>query len=198
MSRKLIAIAVAALLGIVAIWYVALWSPQGAKLKQAQASAATARQKEGGLQAHVASLQLQRTQVPALEAQIAHLSQAIPANASIDKVIDDVNAVVLSSGVTLSSLSPSTAATVAGAASSAAAPSGAIPMTLTVSVSGTYFQLVDFINKLNAMPRLAVVDGFSLSTPDQSGKITTSVVARVFMAPPVASSTTATTTAGAH
>jgi Tfp pilus assembly protein PilO len=198
MSRKVIAIAVAALVAIGGIWYVALWAPQGTSLKKANASATSAEQKESTLKAQVAALQLQRAQLPVLQAQMAQLSQAVPAVAGIDKVIDNVTAVALASGVTLSSLSPPAL----GATAAGAAASGVIPMSMTVTVSGTYFQIVDFINKLNSMPRLAVVDGFNLATPDKtSGKISTTISARVFLAPPAAAApakTTTTTTGGTH
>jgi Tfp pilus assembly protein PilO len=199
MSRKVILIAMVALFGIAAIWYVGLWAPQGASLRKAQASATSAEQKESTLKAQVATLQRQRAGLPALQAQLDQLNQAVPAAVGIDKVIDNVNAVALASGVTLSSLTPPLlAATAAGAAS----VSSAVSMTVTVAVSGTYFQLVDFINKLNSMPRLAVVDSFSLGTPDKAtGKIATSISARVFVAPAPAvapAKTTTTTTGGTH
>jgi len=123
----------------------------------------------------------------------------VPADAGIDKVIDDVNAVALGSGVTLASFTPPIAVT--GAAANVDRASGATPMTMGVSLSGTYFQLIDFINKLGTMPRLAVVDSFSLGSPDKSGKITTSISARVFVSPAssvVPAAPTITTTTSAH
>ena len=43
-------------------------------------------------------------------------------------------------------------------------------------------------------PRLAVVDGFNLGAPDKTtGKIQTTISARVFVVPPAAPATTTTT-----
>ncbi len=189
MNRKMIMIAGAALVGIIAVWYLVLWSPQGASLTQARAGETAAVQKEASLKSQVAALQRQRALLPALQAKLATVNEAIPTTPDIDKVIDDVNAVVLSSGVSITSLTPPQAGATTGA------------LTLTIAVGGTYFQLVDFINKLNAMPRLAVVDGFGLGTPDKAtGVIGTSITARVFVgaAAPATTKTTATTIAGAH
>jgi Tfp pilus assembly protein PilO len=189
MSRKRLAVAAAAFFVVLAIWYVALWSPQGASLQKAKLSATATLQKEVTLKAQVASLQKQRSQVPAFRAQLAQLNQSLPANAEVDKVIDDVNAVVLKSGVTLSSLT-----TPIAVGKVAIGGTGAIPLNMTMSVSGTYSQLIEFINQINAMPRLTVVDSFGLTEPDKSGKILTTITARVFMTPPAAASTTPTTT----
>ena len=194
MSRKVIAIMIAAVLAISAVWYVVMWSPQGASLKKAQASAASAQTKESSLKAQVAALQKQRAQLPVLNAQIAALKQAIPATANIDQVIDQVNAVTRDVGVTLVAFSPP--AIPAAAVPGTPTVVGAVPMSLSVSVTGTYFQLIKLINELNAMPRLAVVDGFSLGTPDKSGNISTTITARVFLQPAAATPATTTTTTG--
>lgn len=191
MSRKAMMIAGAALIAIVAVWYVGLWSPQSKSLHTAKASEASAVDKESSLKTQVAVLQRQRAQLPALRAQLAQLNQLVPSIPGIDKVIDDVNAVALSSGVAMSSLTPPVMP-VTAAVTPGATP-GLVPMSMSMSVSGTYFQLVDFITKLGAMPRLAVVDGFTFGAPDKSGKIMTSITARVFASPPAAPVTAART-----
>jgi Tfp pilus assembly protein PilO len=196
MSRRVIALAVAASVGLLAVWYLILWSPQSGSLKQARADVSIAAAKEQDLKGQVATLQKGRLLLPAKQAQLATLARAIPATPDIDKLIDDVNTAALLSGVQLQTLSPSPP-TVTGAGASG----GATPMPLLMTVTGTYFQVKDFVNQLTSMPRLAIIDGISFGTPDKTGKMASSVSAHVFVTGPAAApsstgTTTATTTKG--
>jgi Tfp pilus assembly protein PilO len=187
MNRRIAVISLAAMLGLTAIWYVLLWSPQSASLKHSRANAATAVQQEQTLRGQLAALILKRAKLPAAQAQLATLARAVPKTAEVDKLIDDVNGLAKSSGVFLDSLSQAQPAITGGAGS----------MNVTLSVNGSYPQLVDFINRFTTMARLAVIDGVSFTAPDKDAKMSLSLTGRVFLvAPPAAvvpGATTATT-----
>jgi Tfp pilus assembly protein PilO len=196
MSRRVISLAVAASVGLLAVWYLILWSPQSSSLRQARADVAAASAKEQDLKAQVSALQKGRLLLPTKQQQLVALARAVPATPDIDRLIDDVNSAALASGVALQSLSPSPPAVTASGAAA-----GPTPMTVTMGISGTYFQVKDFVNQLTKMPRLTVVDGISFSAPDKSGKMSSSISAHVFVAAPATApssptSTTATTTKG--
>ncbi|MEA3020026.1 MAG: Pilus assembly protein PilO, partial [Actinomycetota bacterium] len=59
-------------------------------------------------------------------------------------------------------------------------------------VSGGYFEVLDYLDRLNALPRIVVVDSLGLTTGDAGKTITVSVTARMFSmtAPQVAPTTT--------
>jgi Tfp pilus assembly protein PilO len=73
---------------------------------------------------------------------------------------------------------------------------------LQLSISGGYFQVVDFVNRLNGLSRLVVIDSLNLSTSGQATPgatgLNVAITGRMFVrtAAPVAGST-ATTTPGA-
>jgi Tfp pilus assembly protein PilO len=218
MNRRVIAIGTAATFGLLAVWYLLLWSPQSASLKVARISASTALQNEASLKTQVAALQKQRIHLPALQAQLVQQQLAIPATPLIDKFLDQLNAAAIGSGVSVLSFSPTapvvaaratavtTPTTVAGAAkvtatttpAVAVAASPATSIGLTLSVSGSYPQLVDFINRLTRLPRLTIVDGIIFAAPSDKAKpMSASITARVFE-DPLAVTTTTTTTVGGH
>ena len=100
--------------------------------------------------------------------------------------------------------------TAASTTSTVAAPPAAptlFQVPLTLEVSGSYFELEQFINKLEGLKRSFLVTGFSLApatdsssstgTTDDSGPapddLTLSLQGRVFLSPPVSATATPTT-----
>jgi Tfp pilus assembly protein PilO len=70
---------------------------------------------------------------------------------------------------------------------------------LTLAVSGSYAQLVDFINRLTSLPRLTIVDGVNFTAPAEKNKpMTASISAHIYEDPPAANAPKTTTTVGAH
>jgi hypothetical protein len=73
-------------------------------------------------------------------------------------------------------------------------------ITMTLQIQGGYFQVMDFLNRLDAMPRIVVVDGLNLNS-DAQGRLSSTVTARMFtqpaaVAPPPGQATTTTAPTG--
>jgi type IV pilus assembly protein PilO len=171
MNRKVIGIAGAAILGMVASWYVMLFSPQGATLSAANSRLESARERQTELRAQLRALQTAKTTPSTIQAQINALKQAIPNTPDLAGFIDAANGAANASGVDFLSLAPSLPS---------AGKAGVTELKLSLAVKGTYFQLVDFVNRLNGIPRLVVVDGLNL-TGDKSGALSAQINARMFM-----------------
>ena len=161
-------IAAGAVLLLVLVWYVALWSPEGSHLKAAQ-------QRLSEAQAQVASAQEQllllRAEQPKLKAEkkvLADLVTALPNGPSLDQLLRTVQQAAVASGVDLTSLStpqPSGWAAQAGAAaSSSAGPAGAQFIAMSANVGGTAADVLQFVKALDSQPRIYVVTSFSLGT----------------------------------
>jgi type IV pilus assembly protein PilO len=172
MNRKVIGIAGAGILGMIAIWYVMLFSPQGSALSAAHARLDTAHQRQTELRAQLRALQTAKTAPSTIQAQIDALKQAIPNTPDLAGFIDATNSAAAASGIQFLSLAPSQPAASKGAAIS--------ELRLSMAVKGTYFQVVDFVNRLDSMPRLVVVDGLNL-TGDKGGAVSAQINARMFM-----------------
>lgn len=68
---------------------------------------------------------------------------------------------------------------------------------LTVKVTGSYFELEQFVNRLEGLKRSFLVTGFTIGEADSEqatpGDITIELKGRVFLSPPVSAATTTTT-----
>jgi Tfp pilus assembly protein PilO len=90
-----------------------------------------------------------------------------------------------------------------GAATGAAVPSTGQPATalyqvpLTLNVTGSYFELEQFVSKLEGLKRSLLVTGFTLGAPKSGdaapGSLGLTLEARVFLAPPAAATASTTT-----
>ncbi len=173
MNRKVLGIAGAAILAMVAIWYVMLFSPQGSALSAANSRLDAARVRQTELRAQLRALETAKTAPSAIQAQINALKQAIPNTPDLADFIDAANGAANASGVDFLSLAPSLPSQ---------GKAGLTDLKVSLAVKGTYFQVVDFINRLDSMPRLVVVDGLNL-TGDKSGSLSAQINARMFMQP---------------
>lgn len=193
LNTKVIAIAVAASVLLVAIWYLALYSSQGKSLKNAHSVAATANSQAAQLRSQIAVLQQEKEQLSASKAKLTTLQAALPNTPALDKLIDDINAAAASTGVDWQNVTPSKPASyTAGSAQavSAGLPGGMQALSVAMQVNGAYSQVLAFVSKLTSLSRLLDVGQFNLSgigTPKVSAQITS----QIFYVP---SATTSTTT----
>jgi Tfp pilus assembly protein PilO len=205
-ARRPVVIGVAAALAVLVIWFLFLWSPQGSKLSDARDRKDNAEREQQELQARIDRLKSLKQDEPAKRAQLENLRVAIPDEPNLAQFILDANSAANVSGINFLSISPSppTAGTATGAASSAtppttapeASPGAAAPaaapavINLQLSISGGYFQVVDFVNRLNDLPRLVVIDSLGLTSggTGTAGATTLSVAiaARMFVSAPTA------------
>jgi Tfp pilus assembly protein PilO len=161
------------IVAMIAIWYVMLFSPQGAQLKAANQRLDAARERQTVLRAQLRSLQTAKTAPSTIQAQIDALKQAIPSSPDLAGFIDAANGAATASGVNFVSVAPTLPAASKGT-------TAVSELKLSMNVHGTYFQVVDFINRLDNLPRLIVVDGLNL-TGDKGGSVSAQINARMFM-----------------
>jgi type IV pilus assembly protein PilO len=217
--------------GVIAVlaagWFL-LVSPQRSHASALRAQAVSQQQGNDVLRTQVAALRAQQKDLPKEQARLAQIGTLIPDNPALPSLIRSLSDAADGAGVDLSALSPApptmvTAAVgsqpvVAGTAGTAAARPGAtatgsattaaqgaatplaqIPVTLTVS--GSYFNLEQFIASLETLKRAMKVTGFSVSagpsaggsagvagavSPATPGALTASINAIVYMSPQVA------------
>lgn len=193
-------IGAAAALGVLVFWFIFLWSPQGSKISKAKERKVQAESEQQELQLRIARLKSLQQQEPQKRAQLEGLRVAIPDEPNLAQFILDANTAANVSGIQFLSISPSPPAAATGPAGSAPAPAttpaaaGARPavINLQLSISGGYFQIVDFVNRLDGLSRLVVIDSLGLTAGPQatasSTGLSVSITARMFVreATPVA------------
>jgi len=227
MNRKVLLIAAGTAVALVAVWFLLLWSPQGQKLDAARERQAEAEEANSALALRIERLRDLRARRPELEADRVALRSAVPESPELDDFLLDTDAAADRSGVDITSVSPgkpaaagddaagttapaapapAPAATAPAATDTAGATAGTPPSAISLSLdaSGGYFQILDFINRLDDLPRIVVVDSLSLSgggsgdasasgTGDtaatggtSSSELTMSITARMFTTAPPA------------
>ncbi len=173
-QQKLIALgALAAVLVVAVVWYMALWKPEGASLKTAQASLQQAQGQVATDQAQLAQLKAQVPKVKGERAVLKKLVQAVPNGPSLDQALTTLRAAARRAGVTLQSVSvpePTGWGTPASSpAGTPASPSGPLSLGLSVAATGSQAQLLAFVRAVDAQPRLYVVNSFALSSVGNTG-----------------------------
>ncbi len=174
MNRKFAIIAGLVAVAILGAWYIALWKPATHSVNAARQQLATANNDQFVASLQRSNLLAKEKQLPAESAVAATLDQAAPATPDIPGLIDQVTAVAAASGVTWQSESTqgtagSTSTPSASTSASSAPPGGMTSLTLSLSVTGTYNQLLDFVSRLQAAPRLIKVTSMDLTGSNASG-----------------------------
>ena len=217
MNRRLL-IPVGAGVAVVVLWFVALWGPQGSALSKERTRATTAEQQRATLRDQLTRLQQSKRDEPLKRSQLETLRVAVPDDPNLAQFILDANDAASRAGIDFLSIAPTppsataqpaaTATTVAGAAGAAGA-AAPVPIRIAMTISGGYFQVLDFVNRLDRLPRLVVVDSLTIGGGADPTRLAVSMQARIFTtsARPVAGaagggggapgSTTTTTAPGA-
>lgn len=191
MNRRTLLVAGGASLAVLVLWYLLLWSPRQGDLSEARERRQTAEQARDELAARVARLRASQKEEPMKRAQVEALRTSVPDDPNLGAFILDTNDAAAKAGIEFISIAPSepapaTAPATATAASAqpatAPAPAGPLPaeVKLQLQVTGGYFQVLDFLNRLNDLPRLVVTDGLTVNSDDKA-KLTVGVTARMFV-----------------
>lgn len=216
MNRRAVIIGVAGFLVFALAWYFLLWRPRTNALDDAKTRRGAAEQQETELQASINRLKAAAKNEPRLRAQLETLRTSIPDDPNLAQFILDTNDAATKAGLDFVSISPSLptaqTATGGGAATTGTATTGTAGATATalppqiaiqLQMTGGYFQMIDFLNRLNDLPRLTVVDTITVGA-DNAARLTVSLNGRMFVraipagfGPPGSSTTSTTIAAGA-
>ena len=199
MNRRAALIAAGAALALLGLWFVFLWGPQGGRLRDARQRVDTAEAQNSELELRVQRLEAAQEGAPARMAELAQLRRAVPPDPQLAQFILDANQAASEAGVDFLSISPGVPA---------AGVNGLPPViTLAINVTGPYFSVLDYLERLDELPRIVVIDSLNLTPNSGVGalqELTVAVTGRMFAtsAPqvvppttvPVPGETTTTTT----
>lgn len=212
MTRRNMLIAGVAAGMVLVLWYVLLWGPRKADLSEARDRREKAETQRQELAASVGRLRAAQKDEPMKRAQVEALRTTIPDEPNLAAFILDTNDAASKAGIDFISIAPSEPAAPSAQSSpvavrtstgAASLPASAMPaeIRLQLQITGGYFQVLDFLNRVGEMPRLVITDGLSIAS-DEQAKLTVGVTARMFLrsvpaefgGAPAAVSTTPTTT----
>jgi Tfp pilus assembly protein PilO len=204
MNNRTVTVGVLAAVLIVAAWWMFLFSPARSDASKVDTEVKAAKAKSLSLETEKKQLEDLEKRAPEIEADRDRLRNAVPDQPDLATFIEQANQLGVDTGVTWVSVSPTEPA--AGTAA------GTIQVAL--QVTGGYYQVLDYLNRLESIPRLVVVDQVSLTASDASAaggaaavggppQLAASLTARMFDSAAAASSavspdgsTTPTTVAG--
>lgn len=202
MNRRVIIAAAIASVVILLGWYFILWSPAKDDLTKAEDRTESAEQQERQLEQAIARLRSAQRNEPLLRAQLETLRTAIPDVPNLAQFILDTNDAAARSGIDFISIAPSEPRPAAGAPTTTTTRaagnttttrrSGTATTSTTVravspaeivialQIQGGYFPVLDFLNRLDAMPRLVVIDSINVSVDQVTSRLSVALNTRMF------------------
>ena len=171
-NRRALVIGVAAALLVLLLWWFLLWSPQRNDISEAKERRETAEQQVAQLRVTLSRLQeLSRTEA-LKRSQIEALRVAVPDQPNLGLFILDLNEAADRAGIDFLSVTPSPPSAGDG-------PQAPSAINLAISITGGYFQVLDFVNRLTDLPRIVVIDNLSL-TGGEGPALTVTISGRTF------------------
>jgi Tfp pilus assembly protein PilO len=174
-------VAVLAAVVVMAIWYAAVWMPEGSKLKAARVSESQALSQIATEQSQLLMMRSDAPKVVQEEKVLESLVKALPDGPSVDQLLRTINVAATQSKVTIATLSVPQPAGWAGsnAAAAPATATGPDSLTLSVAITGSNANILRFVTDVDAQPRIYVVNTLTLQ-PSDSGSLSASLSVETF------------------
>jgi len=156
-------------------WYFGVLAPKSKQLKDERAKVDASRATEQSLNATLKRLQDLARQRPARQAELQRLAAAVPAQPDLAGFIIAADKMAIDSGVDWVSVSPSPPS-----AGAVGAPS---TIAMSIQVQGGFFQVLDYLNRMEHLERVVVVDTVQLTASTGNGPsptLSVSMNARMF------------------
>lgn len=160
MNRRLAAVAALAAVFVVALWWVFVYSPLGSDLSEVQDDIDKAADARPGLDAQLRQLEEIAEHGVEIDAELAELMNAVPEAPDLAEFIDAANQLAFDAGITWLSIAPS---------EPIATGTGPSTIQLTMQIDGGFFQVVDYLNRLEDLDRAVIVDAINIATSEEAG-----------------------------
>jgi Tfp pilus assembly protein PilO len=160
-NRRTLAIFAVGAVAIVALWWFLVYSPKGDDLSAAQDERDEAALQQDALQAQLDELEEIAANGPAIDAELAELSGLVPPTSDLAGFIIGMNDLAIQSGIDWISVAPNPP--------EAEGP-GLSTIDLNISIEGGFFQVVDYLNRLEDFDRLVIVDTMNISSSSGSAE----------------------------
>lgn len=140
---------------VVLVWYTAIYSPKNDDLSKAQDALTAAQSQQNNLQAQLSNLRDLEANRAKQQAALQKLNAAVPTTPDLAGFILQANDIATQAGVDWLQVSPSVPT----------APAGGGPTTInmTMQLEGGFFQVYDYLNRLEDLQRLVIVDTINLT-----------------------------------
>lgn len=158
-TRGIAVAAGAALLAIVVGWFMLVYRPRGDEIAETREQVESARAEEQSLRATLAQLRSVDEERPESEAELRRLAAAIPPDPELASFVLQVHDLAGRADLAFVSITPAVPSAQAGVSASTIAT--------TVEVGGNFVNVVDFLDRLEELERIVVVDAMSLAATEE-------------------------------
>ena len=155
MNRRMLFIGLAVLVVFGVAWTFLFWRPAGDELSEAQVERRVAEDRLVTLHAQHARLLSIESDLPRLQSGIESLRAGVPDEAELAEFLLAVDEAGKSSGVVINSIAPTEPRM--------DSVTGLVIVDVSIASSGGYYQMLDFLNRLQDMPRVLTVEALGLS-----------------------------------
>jgi Tfp pilus assembly protein PilO len=142
---------------LVLLWYFVLFSPTSKDLDDTRDEVASVENQNQELENTIRRLKELSRNSPQQQATLRALQAAIPATPDLGEFILQANDIASEAGIDWLSIAPTPPT-----AGSGSGPESTI--SLSIQVDGGFFQVLDYLNRLEDLERLVLVDSVSVST----------------------------------
>lgn len=178
MSLKMkVALSIVGVVVILAGWFLMVFRPNQQTISDLRDEIEATQEEIVALEAQLLRLQALRDRAPELREEAARFSLALPTSPRVPDFILQVQEAADQARVDFLTITPSLPAPFQGGTS------GLQAVGVSISTTGSYFTLQDFIHRLERLDRAVRVNSFSLSAPGQDGTMQTSLSMQMFSAP---------------
>lgn len=160
MKSRVVALVAIATFGVVALWWVLVYSPRGGELSDTRDEVTRAEEERTGLDSTLKRLQAIDANGPATDARLQQLSEALPANPDLAGFITGAHEIAEEAGIDWISVAPT---------EPSAAPGAPPTIRLSIQIEGGFFQVLDYLNRLEDLDRLVIVDSVNITTGTAGG-----------------------------
>jgi type II secretory pathway component PulM len=165
MKRSVLIGVIAGGVVLVLLWYFVLFSPTSSKLDSTRADVASAQSQKQQLENTIQQLKELSRNAAQQQAKLAALRAAVPPTPDLGAFILQANDIATASGIDWLSITPSPPA-----ASGTGGPTSTIRVAM--QVQGGFYQVLDYLNRLENMQRLVIVDTINVSAGGAGGGTT--------------------------
>jgi type IV pilus assembly protein PilO len=188
----------------VASWFL-LIAPKRSEAADLKAQAQSKSDANAALVQKLAQLKAQEAELPAQRAKLAVFRTQIPDNPALPSLVRDLTAAARKVGASLDEMTPQpptalvdpTAPVTATTGTGAAPTAQLFGIPMAMKVSGGYFELEQFVSKLEGLKRSFLVTGFTVKPSEETDALpdtlTIEIQGQVFLAPAPATTAAAST-----
>jgi Tfp pilus assembly protein PilO len=175
--RRNILILAVAVVVLTVVFFFILWNPQTSRIDEARQRADTEEQNVNTLRVELARLQALQKDAPALREQAAKFEAAMPSDPHLAEFILMVQDAANASGIDWVSVSPTPPA--------AGTTQGVSVIAIQMNVNGGYFQVQDFLVRLESLERAVKIGTVNLGPgPGGLPQLAISLAMQMFVSTP--------------